>query len=205
MASSLFNIDIDQIRHNGNEVLLMKLNGDIIYEKDTFRIEYTVSQVDEYLNSKDIEGKCCIGLPRIYRDKDNYSFDGYSKITITKNDGTTTTNPMTKCNEIKKVTITFPENTYGISFYYPYTNKDVVVKEVLYCNTSNFISMNRMFYSTGLVNVDKTIKWKTKNVIDMSDMFYFCYFLKELDLSRFNTSNVIYMSSMFEACGNLIT
>ena len=100
--ANLFNLDIDYIKHGGTEVLLMKLNGDIVYEKETFRIEYTVYSSDYYLNQKDYEGKRCMGLPRIYTSDTDYSFS-YSDILITKTDGTTTTNPRTRCSEIEKV------------------------------------------------------------------------------------------------------
>ena len=202
--ANLFNLDIDYIKHGGTEVLLMKLNGNIVYEKETFRIEYTVYQDDEYLNNKDVEGKCCIGLPRIYTSATDYTF-GYSDIMIIKTDGTTTTDPRTKCNEIEKVILWYPENTYGIRFYYPYSSKGYApaVKDVNYCNTSNFVSMNHMLYGNWIQNIKGMDRWKTKKVTDMSSTFEDSIFLTELDVSNFNTSNVTNMTRMFCNCYNV--
>ena len=195
--ANLFNLDIDQIMHDGNEVVLMVLNGNIVYEKETFRVEYTVRSVDEYLNYNS-----AYGLPRIYTDANNFSFDGYTKIEITKIDGTITSNPRTKCNEIEKVKIWYPENTYGISFH-GIGSGETAVKEINYCNTSNFVSMKEMFYYVpGIKKINGMNKWRTKKVTNMNNMFYYCG-VTELDVSNFDTSNVINMACMFQECYSL--
>lgn len=210
---NLFNLDINKIKHNGSEVVLMKLNGDIIYEPTRgFCIEYTVIPTDSYLDDTDIEGTCCYGLPRIY-SKDGLLFGGdgtysfnYSNISITKTDGTITRNPTTKCSEIAKVTLWYPETTQSLKFYYPYSsnNNQTAVKEVNYCNTSNFVSMEYMFYSCkSLTAINNISKWDTSNVTNMRGLFSQCGEQKEIDVRRLDTSKVTDMREMFYQCSNL--
>lgn len=205
--ANLFNIGIDQIKHNGNEVVLMKLNGNIVYEKETFRIEYTV--VDDnsiYINSTayadDIDGKeCRIGLPRIYTDDTTFSFD-YSDVLITKKDGTIINYASGTCNNINKIALFYPEDIYGISFIYP-DKPYSAVKEITYCNTSNFISMNYMFYGCRNLIAIRTNNWDTSNVTTMAYMFANCEKLAELNLSSFDTNSVTDMNHMFWYCRTL--
>lgn len=210
---NLFNLDINKIKHNGSEVVLMKLNGDIIYEPERgFCIEYTVIPTDLYLDDTDIEGTCCYGLPRIYSEDSllfggdgTYSFN-YSRILITKTDGTKTNNPRTKCNEIAKVTLWYPETTQSLKFFFPYSsnNNQTAVKEVNYCNTSNFVSMEYMFYSCeSLTAINNISKWDTSNVTNMRGLFSQCGEQKEIDVRSFNTSKVTDMREMFYNCSSL--
>jgi surface protein len=163
-----------------------------------------VYPVDRSLNSKDTLGEYCIGLPRIYTDANNYSFN-YSKVEITKTDGTITSNLMTKCNEIEKVKIWYPGNTYGISFYYPYiSDTDVsVVKSISYCNTSNFVCMINMFSNCSLLQSLDVSNWDTSNVTNVGHMFYKCNNIIDLDLSNFDVSNIASMSCIFKDCTSL--
>ena len=221
--ANLFNLDIDQIKHNGNEVLLMKLNGNIVYEKETFRIEYTVASVDRYLNESGH-----YGLPRIYSrygedivdnpysDEDDvgvYSYN-YSKVEIVKKDGTVTSNLSTKCNEIAKVKLWYPETTEAIRFTFFDDTFGSAIREITYCNMSNFVSAKYMFYSCSwnLKSIKNVGKWRTKNLTDMSCMFSSGYSdftqasnLVEINLSNINTTNATDMSSMFWNCDALIT
>lgn len=205
--ANLFNIGIDQIKHNGNEVVLMVLNGDIVYRKEIFSIEYTV--VDDnsnYINStayaNDVDGKeCRIGLPRIYTDDTTFNFD-YSDVLITKKDGTIINYASGICNNINKIVLFYPEDTYGISFIYP-DKPYSAVKEITYCNTSNFISMSHMFHDCRNLITIRTNNWDTRNVTTMDYMFATCEKLVKLDVSSFDTNSVTDMNHMFWACKTL--
>lgn len=204
--ANLFNLDIDQVIHNGDEVILMVLNGSTIYEKEisAFKVEYTVRAIDEYINKVNTGTGLCSGLPTIYTDETTYSYD-YEKIEITKIDGTKVNHADVKCNEISKVTVWYSRDTYKIRFR-PRTSDSStsVIKEINYCDTSNFVSMSSMLHNCpSLSAINNMNKWKTKSVTDMSYMLYNCYSLTELDLSSFNTSNVTNMASMFYNCYSL--
>ena len=85
---NLFNMDIDQIKHNNDYVILMKLNGDIVYENIGYCVEYTVEPIAFPLNSEDSYGEYYC-LPRFYTQSNIYSprYD-YEKIKIIKKEAT---------------------------------------------------------------------------------------------------------------------
>ena len=203
--TNLFNIDIDKVRCGGADIRLIKLGGNIIYEAEMgqdegdFCIKYTVKPVDEYLNTSN--EKYCIGLPRIYSTRYVYSYD-YSKIEIKKIDGTITSDPMTKCNEIEEVTVWYPEETYGINFHYSSSSGLIkpVIESVKYCNISNFVSMEEIFVDCVNLTEVNTSNWNTSKITNMSTMFEACHKLTSIDVSNFNTSNVTSMTWMFYSC-----
>ena len=87
----------------------------------------------------------------------------------------------------------------GLSYYSSLENLDLSS-----FNTSNVITMERMFsYCSSLTSLDLT-SFSTSKVTDMSDMFYNCSSLTSLDLSSFNTMNVTSMFQMFSYCESLI-
>lgn len=228
--ANLFNLDIDHIMHDGNEVLLMMLNGNIVYEKETFRIEYAVAPVDRCLNESDPGGSfgiCYFGLPRIYSrygkdlyddpnsdtdDVGEYNYN-YSKVEIIKKDGTRTSDLSTKCNEISKVKLWYPETTEAIRFIF-IDSFGSALEDITYCNMRNFVSAKYMFYSCdyNLKSIKNVSKWCTKNLTDMSFMFAFGYsgytqdsYLTEIDLDNVDTSKATDMSAMFYNCDALTT
>lgn len=198
--SSLFIRDIDLIRHNNKEIILMKLNGEIIYSRHGFYVEFKVNN--------NLSGQLLMCLPVIYSDSSTSSQDGYTRIEIIKNNGTTTSNTATYLSQIKKVKLWYPKETYGIMF----VNPDVIQDDdsyvgplagINYINTSNFVTMNSMFYfCNDLPSLDLS-NFDTSNVIDMCAMFAVCRGLTTLDVSSFNTSKVNNMSAMFAICDGL--
>lgn len=70
-------------------------------------------------------------------------------------------------------------------------------------DTSNVITMERMFYNcSGLTSLDLS-SFNTSNVTSMTYMFSGCKGLTELNLSSFDTSKVTDMSRMFTTCSGL--
>ena len=199
---------MSQIRHNGSEIILAKLNGTILYEKQEedlgYCIEYTVDNTStKALNGGDSYSNYKYGLPRIYSNETTYSYNKYTKIEITLLDGTKTTNTSTLCSNVTKVRIWYPESTVAIKFYGD-TGYKPVVKTVTYCKTDNFTDMGSMFYyCQSLTSLDIS-NWDTSNVTNMDWMFYYCKKLTSLDLSSFNTNKVTDMSGMFKSCSNLM-
>ena len=89
--------------------------------------------------------------------------------------------------------------------FYKFSNNtftNLIFKDV---DTSNVITMDRMFNScVALTSLDVS-GWNTSNVTDMSSMFDNCSALTSLDLSGWDTSNVTNMGGMFGYCNILKT
>ena len=228
--ANLFNIDIDKIVLDNNEIALMQLNGIVVYERESFCIEYTVADTDKPLNKQESVafGLSYYGLPRIYSrygkdlidspysdtdDVGEYSYN-YSRVEIVKKDGTITSNLSTKCSEISKVKLWYPETTEAIRFLFAGEGFGSALKEITYCNMSNFVSANYMFHSCDwyLTSIKNVGKWCTKNLTDMSYMFSSGYSdyssasnLTEIDLDDVDTSNATDMGCMFWNCDSLTT
>lgn len=198
--ANLFIRDIDLIRHNNKEIILMKFDGEVIYRRNGFYVEYRVNNN----LSGSLAERC---LPLIYSDENNFSNDEYTRIEIIKLDGTTTSDTSTDISQIKKIKLWYPKTTYSISF----ENSEILedesfigpLTEVNYINSSNLISMNSMFYGCNNLTLLDLSNWSTNNVTDMSYMFALCWSLGALDLTSFNTSNVTNMKSMFSVCDGL--
>lgn len=67
-------------------------------------------------------------------------------------------------------------------------------------DTSKVGSMYAMFWSSGVKSLDVS-RFDTSNVTDMGFMFCLCGGLKSLNVSNFNTSNVTNMENMFSSLG----
>ena len=202
--------NVSQIRFNGSDIELIKLNGSIVYEvkneepeenTNPYYIEYTVNNTStQALNGGSSSYK--YGLPRIYSSTTSYDFTGYEDIEITLLDGTITTDVTTTCDQVAKVKLWYPESTVAIKFYGSSSYKPVV-KTVNYCKTDNFTNMNQMFRDCNKLTELDLSNFDTSNVTTMGNMFYNCNKLTSLDLSNFDTSNVTNMDGMFYSCSRL--
>ncbi len=198
--------NISLIKHNGSEIILAKLNGAIVYEKDKnqYYIEYTVdntstSSLDSYISPDNF------GLPRIYSDESIYSFK-YDKVEITLLDGTITDDVTTTCDQISKVKLWYPENTIAVKFCFEFLDYNTpLVKQINYINTNNITNMIDMFLCNTSITSINTSNWDTSKITNMRRMFGTCYSLTTLDLSGFDTSNVTDMNYMFADCESLTT
>ena len=72
-------------------------------------------------------------------------------------------------------------------------------------DTSNVISVGRMFENCSSLKYLDLSNFSTSKVTYIDSMFYGCSNLTNLDLSNFNTSNVTSMEAMFIGCSNLTT
>ena len=196
--------NINQISHNGKDVLLMKLNGIIVYEKIIedrgYCVEYTINKNDLYGSLSD---NINLFLPRIYSTNSSYDYN-YDSIEITLLDGTVTTNTKTALQDISKITLWYPETTKSIKFHTTSSSSYHRIENVNYCKTDGFVNMDYMFYGCTSLTKLNLRKFNTSNVINMAYMFNNCNKLTSLDLNNFDTSNVTDMRNMFASC-NLLT
>ena len=208
--TNLTNLDISKIRYNGNEVILMRLNGFTVYEAGSPYMEYTIDNTItdplNYLEDWSDIGTgfyFCHTLPRIYTSESSYSYN-YDKVEITLLDGTITDDLTTTCDQIEKVRIWYPKNTYAVSFSCEELgNYAGDYTQINYIDASNIVSMKNMFISCyDLTNVNIV---NTSKVTNMRYMFYDCGLLTELDVSNWNTSNVENMNGIFSGCDSLVT
>lgn len=194
----------DRLKHDNKDVLLMRLNGETIYKRNGFFIEYKVNtdSLNEPLND--------ICIPWIYSDDTNYINRGYKRVEIIKLDGTITSDLSTPINTIKKIKVWFPKDTYKMTFPRKVDLQGIGptngLASVEHINTSGFVSMKDFFADSKLLeSINCLSNFDTSNVVNMYHMFYCCYKVQELDCSSFNTSNVTDMTAMFSNCREATT
>lgn len=194
----------DRIRHNNKDVLLMRLNGETVYKRGGFFVEYRVSNnADFYLYER------C--LPYLYSSKDIIGgYYDYTRIEIIKHDGTMTSDTNTNISQIKKVKLWFPEIVECIKFAgFARLEADGKISSLLtgidYINTSNINDMNSMFDNCWTLTELDASTWDVSNVTDMRYLFNNCSGLTKLNLSSWNPVNITKASSMFYGCSNLKT
>ena len=190
---NLFNIDIDTIKFNGNEIIFMKLDNDIIFSNITAGGIYNSYQ--------------------IYCDEYNYS----TTISLTKKSCNTSYNLITDWGD----GIIDKENTHTYTEYGYYTivtngfidlkkgySKPVYVMDVNYIRP-DIVDGSHLFYNFENVDYDSFYFPETSYMTDMSYMFYNCKGLEDttveevIDLNSFNTINVTNMNHMFYGCNNI--
>lgn len=72
-------------------------------------------------------------------------------------------------------------------------------------DTSNVVSMSRMFANCSSLTSVNLSSFDTSNVTDMNSMFLGCASLRTVDVSSFDTSSVIDFGAMFERCSSLFS
>lgn len=81
--------------------------------------------------------------------------------------------------------------------FYQYSGTELNISRL---DTSNVISMSRMFNKCSELTELDVSNLKTSNVTTMYEMFASCAKLTSIDISTFNTSNVTSMYNMFAYC-----
>ena len=112
--------------------------------------------------------------------------------------------PPWSSNAANITTVTFEEEVvpeYTARWFDSFTNLTVEnIKNIENLNTSQVISMQRMFRRCqSLVSLNLS-SFDTSSVTNMNMMFMSCSGLTSLDLSSFDTNNVTLMGSMFLGC-----
>lgn len=179
--ANLFNIGINQIRHSNKEVILMKLNGMIIYEKD---MNYPLYFPSEFQYKSDLVSVNVMvnethdNLERMFAGCTSLVSIGGIKRWNTSN--VTTMNRMFyNCQSL---------TTLNLSSF----------------NTSNVTNMSNMFYYCHNLKSLDVSNFDTSKVTAMDWMFYHCNSLTTLDLSSFDVINVTNMLYMLGDCFSLV-
>ena len=105
-------------------------------------------------------------------------------------------------NAANITTVTFEEEVvpeYTARWFDNFTNL-ININNIENLNTSQVISMQRMFRICQSLTSLNLTSFDTSNVTNMSMMFMSCRGLTSVDLSSFDTSNVTNMSMMFMSC-----
>ena len=171
-------------------------------EQKPFYIEYTVDNIYKtYPLNGGTYTTTKYGLPRIYSDNSNYTFDGYEDIEITLLDGSTTTDVTTTCDQVAKVKLWFLETTAAVKFD-GYSTSSPVIKTMLYCNTSNLIDMSYMFSSCSKIETINLSNWEVNYTVSCNSTFTTCTEVTEIFLpKKFSPINIL---AMFQNCNSLI-
>ena len=195
--TNLFNMDIDRIKHNGDDVILIMLNGFVVYENLGISLTYTVHNDTSGSMNPLMSGD----IPQFWDFENGATTVHHKNILIIKLDGSIeniTENKSIYFSNIAKVKISYSENVDNIRFQ----NMDFV-KTVDYVDVSNLTHFRSMFKGCVYIESINMNGWDTSNIIDMSEMFWDCAYLTTLDVSGFDTSNVTNMSDMFRGCCSL--
>jgi surface protein len=187
---NLFNVDIDTVKFNGNEIMFMKLDNDIIFSNITEGGIYNSYNIfySNYEDNKTVSltKKSCNTNYNLITDWGDGTIDN-------KN-----THTYTDFGWYTIVTNGFIEQKSGYSCVIKvnYLRPDIVDGSCLFYNFKN-------------INYDQFYFPETSYMTDMSYMFYNCEGLKDktveemIDLNSFDTSNVTNMSHMFDGCSNI--
>lgn len=176
IITNLFNINISNIRYDGTNIKLIKLGGNIIYEKLSLYVPY------EFKSDKNLTEVKTI----INESHTDLSYMFYN------------------CKKLEHINTEDWDTSNVINMKYMFYNCDGLTSlDLSNFNTTNVTNMSNMFNYCGLLNELDVSTWDTSNVTDMGRMFTDCKSLISLDLSDFNTNNVTNMHQMFGWCSEL--
>ena len=205
--------NISQIRYGGKDISLAKLNGDILYRKETeepidnpYYVEYTIEPAN---NTDVVSTKCASGgfyrryLPTVWGSTVNDN--SCHVIEITLKDGKITSDiDNTLAKDVASIKAYYDESVTQIAFAGWSVSDPNYLKELIYINTTKLTTYANLFYNTiKLININPVLDFS--NITNTSRMFYNCKSLSGLkDQSRWNTQNVTNMDSMFYGCEKLV-
>jgi surface protein len=164
---------------NGSEVLLMKLDGVIVYQKGLpLYIPYEYRSRNDIIEVKTMVTKAHTDLSFMF-----YYSTNLTTVDTTDWDTSNVTTMRNMFSECKRL------QTLDTSNW----------------DTSKVTDIKVMFsWCSNLTTLDLS-NWDTGNVTDMRSVFYQCANLTTLDLSNWDTGNVTTMENMFDGCFKLIS
>lgn len=207
--------NISQIRYGGKDITLAKLNGDILYRKETeepidnpYYVEYTIEPAN---NTDVVSTKCASGafyyrryLPSVWGPTVNDD-NSCHLIEITLKNGEITSDiDNTLAKDVASIKAYYDESVTQIAFV-GWSDKDPnYLKELLHINTTKLTTYANLFFNT-IKMTDIIPALDFSNITDTSRMFYNCKSLDALN-NKFiwNTQNVTNMDSMFYGCEKLL-
>lgn len=171
--------NVSQIRINGSEVALMKLNGAILYENNRIPLY----KVGMFRDSDITEAKTIVNTS--HTDL-SYMFSNCAYLTSVNTTDWDTSN------------VTDMERMFDKCF-------SLTELDLSSFDTYKVTTMQAMFfYCRKLTSLDLS-NFDTSNVTDMQSMFSYCTNLTSLNLSNFDMTSVTNMSNMFNYCSYLDT
>lgn len=215
--TSLFNLDISQIRHDGTEVKLIKLNGDVIYRKTSqsygiyvpyqFRDDLEITEVDVIVNEShtDLSYMFCDCENLTYANAEDWDTSNVTNMSYM----------FFHCYDLEELDISNwdTSNVTNMSCMFDGSNLGILDLDLSNFNTGNVINMSYMFaYNNPITDYGTPIRlekldvssFDTSRVTNMEGMFSYNY-VRSLDLSNFRTSNVYNMARMFSGCTELLS
>lgn len=144
-------------------------------------------------------------LPLIVSANGSSSFTSFTKIEITKKDGSVTTDyTNTLAEEVHQIALYYPTDSRRVCFL----GKDAVdhpcyIRTLESIHTEKFPELSSMFANCSKLEYVNTESFSTSHVTAMRQMFLNCRSLKELDLSYFETTSLVDITGMLSGCSNL--
>ena len=183
------------IRFNGYNIKTMKLDGVVLYNKNTnVIVSYTANASGVLPSFGDYED---------YTVSENNNNDGTWTTVITKNSDTKPSIILfSGCSSLLNVHEIDTSKVTNMSGMFQSCNK-LTSLDVSGFDTSNVTNMAYIFNGCRLLTSLDVSGFDTSNVTNMAYMFNACNNLTSLDVSGFNTSKVTNMSYMFNACSKL--
>ena len=175
---NLFNLEIEKVKLDTSEIVLMKWNNIVIYEKALFYTPYEFRGKAQLTQVKTTVSKEHPDLSTMF-----YGCTNLESINTPEWDtsNVTTMNQMFgSCSSLMSLDLS--------SF-----------------DTSKVTDMFGMFGRCMKLRPLDLSNFNTDKVTDMAYMFTMCDLLTELDLSNFNTGKVTDMAHMFSYCNSLLT
>ena len=170
---NLSNNNVSQIKYNGFEIDLVKLDGIVIYHRMGLYVPY------EFRDRSDIEHVKTL-VTKAHTDLSYMFYDSYNLISVNTQDWDTSN-------------VTTMSNMFWGCYYIESLNLSSF-------NTSNVTDMSGMFTNCFCLHTLDVSNFDTSQVTNMDSIFYGCKWLTSLDLSNWDTSNVTEMGSMFNGC-----
>ena len=183
------------IRFNGYNIKTMKLDGVVLYNKNTnVIVSYTANASGVLPSFGDYED---------YTVSENNNNDGTWTTVITKNSDTKPSIILfSGCSSLLNVHEIDTSKVTNMSGMFQSCN-NLTSLDVSGFDTSNVTNMSGMFQSCNKLTSLDVSGFDTSNVTNMAYIFNGCRLLTSLDVSGFDTSNVTNMAYMFNACNNL--
>ena len=203
--TNLFNLDISQIKHNGTEVKLIKLNGDVIFRKTSqsygvyvpyqFRDDLDITEIDVIVNEShtDLSYMFCNCNNLTYANAEDWSVGNVTNMSYM----------FYNCYDLEDLDVSNWDTSNVTNMSYMFYDIDLSILDLSNFNTNRVNNMSYMFAYGNPTTLDLS-NFNTSSVSNMMGMFESCYSVRTLDLSNFNTYRATNMARMFCNCSNLI-
>ena len=185
---------------NDSEVLFMKLDGVIVYQKGVpLYIPYEYKGRNDIIEVKTMVTKVHTDLSLMFHYSTNintiYSTDWDTSNVILMN------NMFTGCERLKTLDASNWDTGNVTDMHNMFSHcRSLTSLDLSNFDTGNVTNMSCMFYNCDALTQLDVNNWDTRNVTNMNNMFFACFKLTQLDVSNWDTGNVTDMNGMFYGC-----